>query len=363
MPAEPVRVEEMTELDIERAIVDTIAEFKRRSCIRDQLGRLVLRHLGVVLRRGRRQDFESRLSKAVKHLRIARAPIVRVYKATTNIRIGLIDGYEEKFRRRFSYKRAADRRERARRRGPLGNADGHLRDSADGAAGSGVAQTTDETFDASELDDLLSDEPPVDEDWAVPTFEPPDLPDDDDEEELADFPDDDTDVADEDGEEDTERKLGRLFGHEDEPPERPAQEGAAPAPLPRLSTDDVLAPVQEVLERTPGLAVERRLNQLVVLANPAGGIEIELSLRYSPSEVAAYAQVLLPYREEAMLPLLELAGAPDFNSIIGTRMRRQGATFVVRRIIPLARVPIVELPDLVVELIGDARRAAELLGG
>ncbi|MFC1805693.1 hypothetical protein ACFL09_01775 [Planctomycetota bacterium] len=356
----PRRVKEMTQLDIERAIVATLAERARLSCIHGELGRLVLRRLGLRLRGRRRQGFLSRLSKAVKHLRIARAPIVRVYKATTNIRIRLTDGYEEKFRRRVSSKTAADRHERARRRGPLGNADGRLPDSVDGAVDSGGAQAVGDALNASELDDLLSDEASVDEDLAVPAFEPPDLPDEEDEEELADFPDDDTDVPGEDGEEDTERKLGRLFGSEGEAEEATPRDEAVPISPSRLSANDVLVSLQEALDRR-GLLVDRSLNELTILANPAHGIEFELSVRYATSPQAVYVQARLPYREDRMHALLRLAGGPGFASIICVRERRREPAFVVRRTIPLDARASRQLPDLIIELIGDARRAAELL--
>ena len=327
----------MTLDDLKVAVVESLEGRPNHSCKRNDIGKWVIKHLGVDVRRGPRQEFIKLVHKAVGYLK--QANVVVAYVAT-NPRLKLAPDYAERFtqlKRKYATRARAARQPEA----------------------------------ASALFDAVADGVPnVDGGDLVPavsSIELPDLPetteyDDAPEDADASGADNVSGEADFPPDDDDERLLDNLTGSQIASGRPPTTvEATVEESRGRTQPDDVLAVLERSLNRRTDVVVERKLNELQVMFD-AGGDALQASVTYLALPPVLKVRVLLPFVHNAALPLLQLSGQDRFTGTIGIDADPDRESYLVHAAITTDRRSPDELANAVQQLLLQAVRANEVIG-
>ena len=320
---------EITLDDLKVAVVESLEGRPNHTCKRDDIGKWVIKHLGVDVRRGPRQVFKKRVHKAVGYLK--QANVVVPYMAT-NPRLKLALDYAQRL---TELKRKYARRARAARQpeaisalfDPVADVDSELDCDAPIPAFSGV-----------ELPDIPE------------TAEFDDLP-----EEADAFRDDDDDSV----TPDEAQAMGVLLGERPDD-SLPHDQYVAPAAHDSLTPDGLLTYLERALSDLTGVAVERVLNELQVMFDADGQI-LTATMAHRRSRNELQFRVVLPFVQEAGPDLLRLCGDDTCSGTIGITHVLETPHYVFRQSINTIGRPSSEVFNAIEQLLREASLAAVIV--
>ncbi len=302
--------------DLKVAVVESLEGRPNHSCKRNDVGKWVIKHLGVDVRRGPRQEFIKRVHKAVGYLK--QANVVVAYVAT-NPRLKLAPDYAERF---TQLKRKYARRERAARQ----------------------HEATSPLFEA--VADVDSE---LDRDARIPAVSGVELPDIPETTEYDDVP-EDADAFPDDNDQfttpDEAQAVGVLLG------ERPHDS---------LTPDGLLPYLERALSALPGVVVEPVLNELRVMFDADGQL-FTATMAHRRSRNELQFRVVLPLVEEAASDLLWLCGDDTCSGTIGIIHVLDTPHYVFRQNINTVGRSSSEVFNAVEQLLREASSAGAIVG-
>ncbi len=325
---------ELSKASIKESIVYILEEKGNHSCLEKNLLKDVLRFLAIPLRGREREEFHRKVKVASGQLK--RAKIIESYQTSVNLRVRLTKNYEKAFER---LQKTWLRQQGTPENTP--SSDSTLSD----IAGNGQR---------------LLFQPKSISGSVIAGGGIPDIPELDTEEE--------TDYQDEhheeefDHEEDTLHKLDILTNHDSTEGAPTNGESRTDVVKPSDLPSNILDSISDRLVSTSGISVERSFDELTVHACTSD-FEITAHISYGDFDKTLRMKAYLPFKEGAVIALLELSGKMDFLSGIGITSLNESTVYVIKNTVLFSNGIEARLPSHIIRFLSETKKATRIVSG